>query len=114
MDRDETIHRAEMFLSYLREEGRYQFRAGDDPDTWIDLHPYQGQETYLVRFLDPYYQFRIKPQPLECWVWAFDDRSGFGSIPIRGNVEPVTDEAYAALFPGRWVRMREVTNETDD
>lgn len=120
MDRDEAIRRAEMFVDWVAGRNEYQFAASIEPDKWHNVPAWDDDMAidFAERFMDGYYIFRLKPKPLECWVWipnyaatALPEVHVTGVFNFGERMPPL---APAMSSPGRWVRMREVTDETDD
>lgn len=110
MDRDEAIRRAEIARKWA--EGEVVQAGGHG--MWTDINgpdDIRRDPRYPPKFFDETIEWRIKPKPLECWAW-WDDGANRPSITqpyIGQNMMP-----EAPSRNGRWVSMREVTNETDD
>lgn len=94
---------AQMLCKAYESGAEIQERCGDD-----DWHEPIGDEITLA--LDNAYEYRIKPEPLECWVNVYSN-TGINNCGSGFNTKEAAEKASAGNAVRVAVHMREVTDD---
>ena len=101
MDKDERISRAELALFWAK-GGDVQYKT-PGVDRWRD---YSHDPDCEPPFFTQRTIWRKKPEPLEGWVWRYDD--GESGCIIEYGDKPARNYGHSDSPHGKWVRVREV------